>query len=432
MALTRRAGLVALVGVLLVFVAPLNGLMVAIIEGALAIGVVVDLALAGSVRALAVSRSGDSAQRLDDVAQIGVVVVNRGRRRVRGLLRDAWPPSAGAVPARHDIDLPAGERRRLATTLHPSRRTELHAGRVTVRSVGPLGLAARQGNHRADWTVRVLPAFPSRRVLPEKLAKLRVIDGRTAARVRGQGTEFDSLRDYVEGDDARSIDWRATARRSAVVVRTWRPERDRRVVLVLDTGRTSAARIGSAPRLDASLDAALLLGTLASRAGDRVDVMAADGRARMLTRGSQTGSDGLAGLLTAMAGLQPRLVETDGRRLVSEILRTVPHRALVVLFTSLDEAAITEGLLPVLASLTRRHVVLLASVTDPQVLAMAGAHDNATEVYDAAAAERSLASRRRVTALLRRLDVEVVDAGPGEFASKVSDAYLSLKAAGRL
>jgi uncharacterized protein (DUF58 family) len=440
MALTRRAAIVALVGVLVVFIAPLRGMTVLIVEGALVVAIGFDLALAGSVRALEVSRYGDTARRLDEVSEVGVQVVNRGGRRVRGVLRDAWPPSAQASPTRRLIDVPAGERRRWVTTIRPRRRTELQAGRVTVRSLGPLGLAARQGNHEVPWSLRVLPAFPSRRYLPEKLAKLRILDGRTAARVRGQGTEFDSLRDYVEGDDARSIDWRATARRSAVVVRTWRPERDRRIVLVLDTGRTSAARIGAAPRLDAALDAALLLGTLASRAGDKVDLIAVDDRPRLLTRGSVAGgSDGhgsgghaLAGLLESMAGLHARLVETDGRRLVAEVLRRVRQRALIVLFTTLDEAAITEGLLPVLPSLTRKHVVMLASVADPQVLAMLDRTDDARSAYDAAAAERTLAAHRRVTALLRRLDVEVVDAGPADFASKVSDAYLAMKAAGRL
>ncbi|MDQ1486152.1 MAG: hypothetical protein QOJ62_1845 [Actinomycetota bacterium] len=432
MAVTRRAAIVALLGVFVVFIAPLRGLTVLLVEGGLLIAIVLDISLAGSVRALRVSRYGDTARRLDDVAGVGVLVVNAGRRPVRGVVRDAWPPSARVTPGRHRVDVPAGEQRRYAATLHPERRTELRAGRVTVRSVGPLGLGARQGNHEVPWTLRVLPGFPSRRHLPEKLAKLRVLDGRTAARVRGQGTEFDSLRDYVEGDDARSIDWRATARRSSVVVRTWRPERDRRLLLVLDTGRTSAARVGAAPRLEAALDAALLLGTLAARAGDRVDLMAVDDRPRALARGADGNGDALSGLLAAMAGVQPRLVETDARLLVSEVLRRVPHRALVVLFTALDEAAISEGLLPVLPSLTKRHVVLLASVADPEVIALAGRHEDARAAYDAAAAERSLGQQRRIAALLRRLKVEVVEAPPQEFASKVADAYLSLKAAGRL
>ena len=99
-------------------------------------------------------------------------------------------------------------------------------------------------------------------------------------RVRGQGTEFDSLREYVRGDDVRSIDWRASARNRNVVVRTWQPERDRRVVLVLDTSRTSAGRVDDVPRLDSAMDAALLLAALAARAGDRVDFVAGDRRVR--------------------------------------------------------------------------------------------------------------------------------------------------------
>ena len=109
-----------------------------------------------------------------------------------------------------------------------------------------------------------------------------------------------------------------------------------------------------------------------------------------------------------------------------------------MLFTTIDESAITEGLLPVLPALTQRHVVMIASVSDPHVREMAlrtagvdGTLDSRA-AYDAAAAEQALAEHRRVTALLRRLDIEVVDGPPREFASKVSDAYLALKAAGRL
>ena len=351
------------------------------------------------------------------------------RRQARREAFFATPYGLGRVV------LAAGQRCQLTTTINPSRRTQLRAGRVTIRSLGPLGLAGRQANHDAGWHLRVLPGFPSRRYLPEKLSRLRILDGRTAARVRGPGTEFDSLRDFVDGDDARSIDWRATARRPSVVVRSWRPERDRRLVLVLDVGRTSAARIGAGTSLDTNLDAALLLGTLAARAGDHVDLMAAEITTRMLLRGSAASTSALPDLLTAMSGLQPRLVETDAARFVAEVLRRTRERALVVAFTTLDSGAISQGLLPLLPSLTRRHVVLVAAVRDPQVLAMAapaaGDVDIGT-VYDAAAAEKTLAQQRRISQLLRRSGAEVVEAGPDEFASAVSDAYLQLKAAGRL
>ena len=218
--------------------------------------------------------------------------------------------------------------------------------------------------------MRVLPPFTSRKFLPEKLARLRELDGAVTLNRRGQGTEFDSLREYVDGDDVRSIDWRATARRGDVVVRTWRPERDRRLVCVLDTGRTSAARVGDIPRLDAALDACLLLAAVAARAGDRVDLLAADSVVRASVEGA-TRSEVLPTLVQAMAPLEPALVETDARLLVAEVLRRERKRALVVLFTALDPAPIEHGLLPVLGGLTTRHTVVIAAVGDPRVAELA-------------------------------------------------------------
>ncbi len=439
MSLTGRAVAVAALGA--VVAGLLGGRGIALVAGVLLLGIVVDLVLAGRVRDLALSRTGATQTRLGVSVTVDLVVANTGSRRVHGQLRDAWVPSAGASPRRTAIDVPAGERRRYPTHLLPTRRGDRQTVHLTVRSVGPLGLAARQRRHvsrrdgrreqTAPWTLRVLPPFTSRKFLPEKLARLRQLDGAVAINRRGQGTEFDSLRDYVDGDDVRSIDWRATARRDTVVVRTWRPERDRRLVCVLDTGRTSAARVGDAPRLDAALDACLLLAAVAARAGDRVDLLAADRRVRASVEAATRG-EVLPRLVQAMANLEPSLVETDATMLVSEVLRRERKRCLVVLFTALDGAAIEEGLLPVLPSLTSRHIVVLASVGDPRVAELAARRGDAAAVYDAAAAEHALGERQRVTALLRRRGVEVVDEAPERFASVVADAYLALKAAGRL
>lgn len=431
MSLTARTGLVALLGAALVLASPAPGSTMLVVLLLLLVGVVADVALAGAVSGLAMSRSGDTATRLGEPATVTLTVTNRGSRRVRGRLRDAWPPSAGAAPASVAVDVPASERRRIETRLLPTRRGDRSAATVTVRSVGPLGLAARQRGRSSPWSVRVLPPFASRRHLPERLARLRQLDGQVVAAVRGQGTEFDSLRDYVPGDDVRSIDWRATARRDGVVVRTWRPERDRRIVLVLDTGRTSAGRVGDVPRLDSALDAALLLAALASRAGDRVDLLAVDRAVRADVEGS-TRADVLPRLVQAMATLEPELVEADAGLMVSAVLQRVRRRSLVVLFTTLDASAVEAGLLPLLPSLTRRHLVLLASVGDPRVEEMAAGRGDAEAVYGAAAAERARAERRRMTAALRRRGAEVVDAPPDSFAPAVADAYLDLKQAGRL
>ncbi|MFE2872935.1 DUF58 domain-containing protein [Embleya sp. NPDC059259] len=431
MALTGRAVLAAALGILVVGLLLPSLLGLAVVEGALLLAVLVDLLLAPGVRTLTFDRGGDTAVRLGERAEVTLTVTNPGPRPLRGRLRDAWPPSTGTTAQRHDLRIPAGERRRLTTTMTPTRRGDRNAHRITVRSVGPLGLAARQGSHHVPWRLRVLPGFPSRRLLPSKLERLRELDGRSALLTRGAGTEFDTLREYVPGDDAKSIDWRASARNQGVVVRTWRPERDRHILVVLDTGRTSAGRIGDVPRLDAAMDATLLLTAVANHAGDRVDLLAYDRRVRAEVRRAPRNGI-LPAFVQAMATLEPELVEPDARSLTAEILRRTPRRSLIVLITGLEREAVQEGILPVLPRLAARHEVIVAAVADPAITAMAARRGNVTAIYEAAAAERELAERRATAAELRRGSVTVVDAPPGELASALTDTYLALKLAGRL
>lgn len=436
MAFTGRAALLAALGALPVGIWEPSWTGILAVNAPLALACACDAALAAPVRRLGLSRSGDTSVRLGDTADVTLTVTNPSGRPLRAHLRDAWPPSSWesgteVASSRHHVSVPAGERRRVTTRLRPTRRGDRQADRVTIRSYGPLGLFARQGNHKVPWSVRVLPPFTSRKHLPSKLARLRELDGRTSVLTRGEGTEFDSLREYVPGDDTRSIDWRATARQTTVAVRTWRPERARHILLVLDTGRTSAGRVGDAPRLDASMDAALLLAALASRAGDRVDLLAYDRRVRALVQGRAAG-DVLPSLVNAMAGLEPELVETDARGLAAIALRTAPRRSLIVLLTSLDAAPVEEGLLPVLSGLTQRHTVLVASVADPYIARMAKARGDAEAVYEAAAAAQAQTERHRTAEQLRRRGVTVVDAIPDDLAPALADAYLALKAAGRL
>ncbi|QBJ90803.1 DUF58 domain-containing protein [Streptomyces seoulensis] len=436
MPLTGRAALVAALGSLPVGLLEPSWTGILAVNGSLALACACDFALAAPVRRLVLTRSGDTSVRLGETADITLTVTNPSRRPLRGRLRDAWPPSSWksgteVEGSRHRLDIPAGERRRVTNRLSPTRRGDHQADRVTIRSYGPLGLFSRQGTHRVPWSLRVLPPFTSRKHLPSKLARLRELDGRTSVLTRGEGTEFDSLREYVPGDDTRSIDWRATARQSAVAVRTWRPERDRRILLVLDTGRTSAGRVDDVPRLDAAMDAALLLAALASRAGDRVDLLAYDRQVHALVQGKSAGQL-LPSLVTAMATLEPELVETDARGLTASALRTAPRRSLIVLLTSLDAAPVEEGLLPVLPQLTQRHTVLVASVADPQIARMAQGRGNIDAVYGAAAAAQAQHERQRTAEQLRRHGVTVVDATPEELAPALADAYLALKAAGRL
>lgn len=440
MVLTGRTGAIAALAVLPIAVSPWPATVFAVIAVVLAVAVAVDVVLAGDPSALRCVRSGPSSARLGEPVQTAVHLRNDGRRRVRGRLRDAWPPSASAQPRSQHVDVAAGGATEAVTRLDPRRRGDLQAGGVTVRALGPLGLAGRQRTIAVGGRIRILPPFLSRKHLPSRLARLREIDGMLPVLVRGQGTEFDSLREYVVGDDVRSIDWRATARRADVVVRTWRPERDRRVVIVVDTGRTSAGRVGvdptardpgGWPRLDWSLDAALLLAALASRAGDHVDFLAHDRVARAAVIGAGR-TELLAQLVEAMAPLEPALVESDASAMVAAVRRRVRRRALVVLLTDLNASALDEGLLPVLPQLAARHRVIVAAVSDPRVDQLAAGRADAAEVYDAAAAERARTERREVAGRLRTAGAEVVDAAPGDLAPALADRYLAMKAGGRL
>lgn len=428
MVLTARVPLLLLLGLLPVVLRPTAGtawlwvLVVALLVG-------LDLLLAASPGSLELERRPTDPVRTGEATS--TVLLARARASIRAVVRDAWQPTAGAGPDHHRVRLPRGGHTVLETPLRPVRRGDLRATRVTVRSHGPLGLAARQQGRHVAGTVRSLPSFASRRHLPSRLRRLRELDGRAAVRVRGQGTEFDSLRDYVRGDDIRSIDWRATARSSSVVVRTWQPERDRRVVLVLDTSRTAAARVGDAPRLDAAMDAALLVAALAARAGDRVDLVAGDRRVRARVRAAGA-RDVVDTLQESLADLEPEIAEADWSTLAGAVAGTGRHRALVVLLTALDPTAVREGLVPVLPTLVRHHRVVVASVRDPALAELAGRRDSLAEVYDAAAAEQALAARRETADLVRTLGAEVVDADATHIAPALADHYLDLKARGLL
>lgn len=430
MAVTWRAVVLAALAVPLVLLVPASG-TVLVWALVVVLACVLDVVLAASPRRVAIERAVPASVRLGERAASTLTLTNLGPRRLRGLVRDAWAPSAGPNPSRQRVDVPRDEARRLTTTLVPTRRGDRFADRVTIRAIGPLGLAGRQASIDVPGRLRVLPEFASRRHLPSRLARLRELDGRAAVQVRGPGTEFDSLREYVVGDDVRAIDWRATARRGDVVVRTWRPERDRRVFVVVDAGRTAAVRVLDAPRLDASIEAALLLGALASHAGDRVELLAYDRRVRARVAG--TGAPRLmSGLADALATVDAELVETDWAGVVAQVRERLSQRALVVLLTALDPAAVEQGLLGVVGQLTQRHQVVLASVADPEVAELRTSRADAAAVFDAAAAERVGLERHAVASRLRQRGVEVLEALPDELAPRLADTYLALKAAGRL
>lgn len=394
--------------------------------------VVLDVALAASVRSVTVTRRVPSRARLGESVPVSVAVHNHGGRMLRAAVRDAWQPTAGASGGgRLALEIPPGERRRAEIVLRPRRRGELVSEFVMVRATGPLGLAGRQARHDVRGAIRVLPAFTARKHLPSRLARLRELDGNTSIQVRGQGTEFDSLREYVRGDDVRSIDWRATARAGTTMLRTWRPERDRQVVILIDTGRTAAARVGDGTRLDAAYEAALLLAALAARAGDHVHLLLYD----RVVRARVTGVEG-AGLLPAMtdamAPVHARLVDTDWSGAFTAIRSVTTRPSLVVVLTAQDSPEAARGFLGAFPAVTRATTFLVGSVTDDAIGRLARARGSREDIYLAAAAEQTLREAETVADGIRRAGGEALSADPESLPPRIADRYLELKAAGRL
>ena len=391
----------------------------------------IDVATAASPRSVTVSRCVPSRTRLGEPVPVSVALHNHGARTLNALIRDAWQPTAGAGSARQTLEIPPGERRRVSFPLLPRRRGELASEFVMLRSTGPLGLAGRQASHPVRGAIRVLPAFSSRKHLPSRLARLRELDGNTSIQVRGQGTEFDSLREYVRGDDVRSIDWRATARAGTTMLRTWRPERDRHVVIIIDTGRTAAARVGDGTRADASLEAALLLAALASRAGDHVHLLMYD----RVVRARVTGVEGnalLPALTDAMAPVHARLVDTDWQGAFAAVRTLTTRPSLIVVLTAQDAAESARGFLGAFPTASRATSVLVGSVTDESIVELAQQRGSREEVYLAAAAERTLRDAENVADAIRRAGGEAITADPEDLPPRIADRYLELKAAGRL
>ncbi|MDQ1122937.1 DUF58 domain-containing protein [Microbacterium trichothecenolyticum] len=388
-----------------------------------------DAFLAADPRRVEVTRSLPERALRDEPVVGELRVRNLGTRTLRALVRDAWQPTAGAPEERMTFTVPPGERRTATLPLLPRRRGELRSAFVVVRSAGPLGIAGRQAVVDAPGRIRVLPPFTSRRHLPSRLARLRELDGNTTLQVRGQGTEFDSLREYVRGDDVRSIDWRATARAGTTMLRTWRPERDRHVVIVIDTGRTAAARVGDGVRLDAAMEAALLLSVLATRAGDHVHLLMFD----RVTRARVTRVDGaqlLPRVVDAMAGVDPQLIDTDWDAAFAQVRALAMRPALVVLLTAADDPEAARAFLASLPAVAARSRLLVATATDGP--GEVPEHHDAADVYAAAAIERARHDADRVRGGVVRAGGDAVSASADDLPPLVADRYLALKAAGWL
>ena len=429
---TRRLAVVVLVASLAMIAIDRSWAVLAV-DGALAVLAVLDWAVATRPSAIEIRRDLPEVIVLGATGALEWHLANPTGRRQRVAFADELAPSLGAGSRRARLTLPGHGSAEVRTELRPSRRGRFAVANLTVRVDGPLGLASRQ-QARSDLSVlRVYPPFKSRDEAELRINRARILEvGLRSAQGRGGGTEFEQLREYSVDDEFRRIDWAATARAGKAIVRTYRAERNQTVISLLDNGRVMAGRVDGVPRVEHAMDAVMMLTAVATRLGDRAGLVVFDREVRSVVPPAHR-REQLGRVTEAMYALEPELAESDYLGAFAATLARFRRRAMLVLFTDLVEQAVGETLVPALPLICRNHLVVIAAVQDPDVVrwAVASPTDGAG-AYRKAAAVQALDERRRTTARLRGLGATVVDAPPGKLAPALADAYLKVKATGRL
>ncbi len=358
---------------------------------------------------------------------------NGAPRTARLRLREVRPELLGGAQPPRWIRVPARGQARETVPVTPARRGRETEGGFVLDSVGPLGLGLRRERIALPWEVAVYPPLVTVRLQASVArAQRRREQGSTPLRRLGEGRLFESLRDWVPGDDLRHIDWKATGRRGKVITRQFEAERRQQVLLVLDLGRLLTAEIAGFSRLEYVVRAALELAYTAVQHDDNVGVMAfADGVQHFVA--PQRGRLALRRVLDVLARVEPQLVEPDYPGAFRYLAARNRKRALTVLFTDVIDRFASDALVANVASLRPRHLPLAVTLQNPELnhvaaLRPAAAHD----AFRKAAAEELLRAREEALARMRRAGVLVLDVPPERAAEAVVARYLELKRRGRL
>ena len=392
----------------------------------------------GTVRAgLRVVRDAPPAFSVGRGGDVSYRWMNSSARRARLLVREVRPNLLGGIQPRRSLIVPPHGEARETVTVRPLRRgRELGGGGpvgFAVDSAGPLGLGRRRGAIALPWDVAVYPPLVTVRLRASVArAQRRHEQGRAPLRRLGEGRLFESLREWMPGDDLRHIDWKATARRGKVITRQYEAERRQHVMLLLDLGRLLTAEAAGVSRLEHVVQAGLELAYTAVQHDDNVGVMAfADGVQHYVV--PQRGRLALRRVLDVLAQVQPKLVEPDYPGAFRYLAARNRKRALTVLFTDVIDRFASDALVANVASLRPRHLPLAVTLQNPELNQVATLRPaTASDAFRKAAAEELLRARDEALGHMRRSGVLVLDVPPARAAEGVVAQYLELKRRGRL
>jgi uncharacterized protein (DUF58 family) len=312
--------------------------------------------------------------------------------------------------------------------IQPRSRGDAHFGDVWLRYEGPLRIAQRWARARLGQTVRVYPNIEEAQKLRIYLVRSRQIElEKRLKRQRGYGREFESLRDYREGDEWRDICWSATARRGKLITKVHQIERSQVLWLVLDAGRLLRARVNGLTKLDYTVNAALSLAQVAFYSGDRVALLAY-GRRPQQRVGAGRGVPHLRVLLESLAQVHAESFEADHILAAEMLLSTQSRRSLIVWLTDLAETAATPEVIECAAKMATRHLVLLGIIGQPELRGLVAATpENTSEMYRYTAALEIVQRRDLLLRRLRQQGVLTLEMDPARLSTALVNRYLEVK-----
>ena len=391
---------------------------------------------------LTIGRSWTNAPSLDSETEVELTVENHGRTIIHCRLDDDLPPALAAEPDTQRVTAFPNAPAAIRYKIEPRERGDCDAQSVYVAYRSPLGLAERWAVAPLNQRVRVYPALRTGEEQKLFLARSRQIDLQLRqARQRGLGRDFESLREYREGDDLRDICWTATARRGNPITRQYQTERSQPVWIVLDCGRLMRSRVGAArsgpldesvsvtvhSKLDFACTTAVSLAQLALYSGDRVGLLAyGQGTQQRLLPGR--GASHLRQMIESLAQVKAEGSEADHLRATAVLNRLQPRRSLILWITDLAETAMRPEVIDGAVQLLRRHVLLFVAMAQPEVEKIAEARPkNVAQMFRAAAAQEMAGRREVLLARLHEQGALTLDLNPEALTSTVLNQYLTVK-----
>jgi uncharacterized protein (DUF58 family) len=368
---------------------------------------------------------------------VEVAITNLGSQTFKCKVRDSCPVEIKANISDFEFNLEPASVAKLDYELAPRRRGLYKFGKIHLRYLSKFGLFWRQIKLGEDRAIKVYSDLQSLKELSMKLASSTEL-GELRRNKRGQGTDFASLKEYTSGDDSKSIDWKATARRDKPIVRTYEIEQEQRLLILIDAGRMMVSNLENLSRFDHALNAALGLALTGLTHNDQVG-LGIFAEKPLLFMPPRRGKAYLQKILDATFPIEPRSVEPDYPGMLAHYASLQKNRALVVVLTDLTDPAGSQALLEGLVNLRKRHLPMCVTLNDRTVLEIGQKRSisptenlEASDIYQRAVALDLVAQRELALTVLQRQGCLVLDKPPQELSAKLIDLYLDVKRRGLL